>query len=186
MNTFVRKNGLWAVRATGRGAKRLLTASQAISFSNPGWSPNDKQIVFQVTRPDPAAPQNDESYIDTIDLASGAVTELTSTGVDFTPAWSPDGRTIAFHSHRPGVNGIYVMSPDGSNQKALPTSIQDHEPAWSPNGRKIVFNRYPVGTGPNRIYTMRLDGSGLNLVSARGIPQNPDWGAKPRTKRHRR
>jgi Tol biopolymer transport system component len=78
------------------------------------------------------------------------------------------------------------MNPDGSDQRALPTSIQDHEPAWSPDGRKILFTRYPVGIGPNRIYTMNLNGTGLGLVSKKGIPQNPDWGPKPRKKRHRR
>jgi Tol biopolymer transport system component len=38
---------------------------------------------------------------------------------DADPAWSPDGRKIAFVSHRDGSYGIYVMNADGSGQQRL-------------------------------------------------------------------
>ena len=39
--------------------------------------------------------------------------------LDSSPAWSPDGRKIAFVSRRDGRYGIYVMNADGSGQRRL-------------------------------------------------------------------
>jgi Tol biopolymer transport system component len=38
---------------------------------------------------------------------------------DSDPAWSPDGRKIAFVSNRDGSYGVYVMNADGSGQRRL-------------------------------------------------------------------
>ena len=52
------------------------------------------------------------------------------------PAWSPDGRKIAFS----GDGDIYVMNADGSSQRRLMrTTGFDSSPAWSPDARKIAF-----------------------------------------------
>ena len=53
------------------------------------------------------------------------------------PAWSPDGRTIAFDTDRtePGNLDVWAMNADGSNQHALIASIAlDALPAYSPDG----------------------------------------------------
>src|SRR6185436_11226570 len=57
-----------------------------------------------------------------------------------TPAWSPDGRKLAFVSERDGNAEIYVMNADGSAQENLTRQpANDSHPAWSPDGRKIAF-----------------------------------------------
>jgi Tol biopolymer transport system component len=54
-------------------------------------------------------------------------------GEDMLPAWSPDGRRIAFTSDRDGNKEIYVMNADGTNQRNLTNySAEDMLPAWSP------------------------------------------------------
>ena len=47
--------------------------------------------------------------------------------VNRSPAWSPDGRTIAFDSNRAGNYEIYVMNVDGSHQRRL---------TWNPGRRR--------------------------------------------------
>src|SRR5919198_164069 len=58
------------------------------------------------------------------------------------PAWSPDGRRIAFVSRRDGRSHIYVMRPNGTGVRRLTDSAADDEsPTWSPDGRRIAFSR---------------------------------------------
>jgi hypothetical protein len=66
------------------------------------------------------------------------------------PAWSPDGKSIAFADERGGWDDpdhteIYVMRADGSKLRDLtsgrPTVLRDEEPSWSPDGSRIVFVR---------------------------------------------
>jgi TolB protein len=73
------------------------------------------------------------------------------------PAWSPDGRRIAFASRREGTPHVYVMQADGTGTRRLTRSAQDDDhPSWSPDGRRIVFSRegalfaIPAGGGPAR------------------------------------
>ena len=100
------------------------------------------------------------------------------------PAWSPDGRAIAFDrriGRRPGDLGvnaslfeIYVMNADGSGQRRLARGTR---PLWSPDGRKIAFSR-PVDNGPGfpftrdnwDIFVMNPDGS-----EQRNLTHNRRW-----------
>jgi Tol biopolymer transport system component len=62
-------------------------------------------------------------------------TRLTNNAAgDSSPAWSPDGAKIAFHSDRGGNYQIYVMNADGSGETNLThnNSGFDGYPAWSP------------------------------------------------------
>ncbi len=59
------------------------------------------------------------------------------------PAWSPDGKHIAFVSGRDHNSAIWVMDDDGRNVRRLTENRwMDASPAWSPNGTQIVFERY--------------------------------------------
>jgi len=64
----------------------------------------------------------------------GAPTRLTkNTAVDQSPAWSRDGRRIAFTSDRDGNREIYVMNADGSGQTRLTHDpAEDDTPSWRP------------------------------------------------------
>ena len=89
-------------------------------------------------------------------------------GDDGMPAFSPDGRRIAFVSNRDQDNQIYVMNADGSGQRRLTRRPgNDFAPAWSPDGRRIAFHR--VGDG---IWVMNADGSGLTRLTAGA---DPSW-----------
>jgi len=59
---------------------------------------------------------------------------------DTAPAWSPDGRRIAFTSTRDGNAEIYVVDANGTALRRLTSdAADDFAPAWSPDGRRIAF-----------------------------------------------
>ena len=74
--------------------------------------------------------------------ADGAnVRRLTrSVGLDTRPAWSPDGKRIAFTTNRDGNYEIYGMNADGSGQRNLTNHPgQDNYATWSPDSKKLAF-----------------------------------------------
>jgi Tol biopolymer transport system component len=66
--------------------------------------------------------------------------------IDYTPAYSPDGRKVAFQSYRSGHANIWLCDHDGSNLVQL-TRFTSHTgtPRWSPDGRRIVFDSLESG-----------------------------------------
>ena len=93
---------------------------------------------------------------------------------DVRPAWSPDGRRIAFVSRRDGNSEVYVMNADGSGKRNLTRDrANDDYPTWSPDGRRIAFLRGRLrGTARRRdrcysydLYVVNADGSGLRRLT---------------------
>ena len=57
-----------------------------------------------------------------------------------TPAWSPDGKSIAFVRGKGGNWDVYVMNADGSHRRKLTKSpSEDAFPSWSPDGKTMAF-----------------------------------------------
>jgi TolB protein len=92
-----------------------------------------------------------------------------------TPAWSPDGRKLAFVSQRDGNSEIYVMNADGSAQENLTRQpASDSHPSWSRDGQKLAF--VSRRDGNSEIYVMNADGSGLrNLTRTASHDLDPAW-----------
>lgn len=80
---------------------------------------------------------------------------------DLFPAYSPDGKKIAFTSNRDGLLAIYVMNPNGSDVRRITSdSLDCHFPYWSADGTKILFTARGA-TGSAAGYEVNTDGSGL-------------------------
>ena len=92
------------------------------------------------------------THLYVFDIASKKTTQITSGDFDDTePAWSPDGKSLAFTSNRSTPDpdrsyntDIWVVTADNSDKGARLTQITtnpgpDRSPAWSPDGKWIAY-----------------------------------------------
>ena len=64
------------------------------------------------------------------------------------PSYSPDGRRIAFQSHRSGEFNIWTCDADGRNPVQLTSFGREAgTPRWSPDGRLLAFDSLEAGIG---------------------------------------
>jgi TolB protein len=94
--------------------------------------------------------------------------------MDIMPAWSPDGRHIAFRSQAAG-EGIFVVEPDGNGlRKVAAAKMRDDELTWSPDGKRIAFA--DDRTGRTSIYAVDVASGDVELVVG-GVGNNvsPSW-----------
>jgi Tol biopolymer transport system component len=94
------------------------------------------------------------------------------------PAWSPDGKRIAFVTDRDGplfVFQVYVMNADGTGQTRITNEpVSARSPAWSPDGTRIAFSSERDGN--EDIYLMNPDGSNVvDIDNDVGQDRNPTW-----------
>jgi Tol biopolymer transport system component len=160
--------GIYVMNADG-SKQRALTRNSAHD-DDPAWSRNGKEIVFE------RAPSNLKSSQIYVISANGTTAHrLTSRGFNYSPNWSPDGRTIAFASFPRAclslsyvclrTGGLYVMNADGSNRHRLrPGGQGGVYPRWSPDGRKIAFQGVQKD-GSEQIYVMKADGSDQHALT---------------------
>ena len=79
----------------------------------------------------------------TVNTAALRLTQFTSTeGVEQFPAWSPDGKSIAFAHDVGAIRKLFVK--DIGADEAVPLTSGDHddlEPTWTSNGKRVLFVR---------------------------------------------
>jgi Tol biopolymer transport system component len=130
------------------------------------------------------------------DLESGEITQLTNSGTNHAPKWSPDGSKILFLSFtKDNSFDIYIMNKDGKNKLPVVASPANEVTAdWSPDGNKIAY--ISDEDGKPRIYVVDLktqtsakvtndivvnsgalnwspDGKRIIFVSSMGQPNTP-------------
>lgn len=137
---------VWAAdfRGERHGLRRL--TSDTIAESDVQWGPDGRHLLL-------TARAADDHYfaqgIYLVSLADATSRRLTPKDpVDnFSPRWSPDGRSIAFISDRSGFARVWTMTPDGGALRELDTGEGETsaaywqvEPRWSPDGRRILVS----------------------------------------------
>ena len=112
-----------------------------------------------------------------VQALGGAPVPLTSDAFrDGEPAFSPDGRRIAFVSDRGGSLDIWVMNADGSEPRQLTTDpANDVGPSWGPDGQRIAFVSDREGDRTN-IFVVTLESGAVSQLTMqeRGL-SFPAW-----------
>ena len=107
---------------------------------------------------------------------------------DESPSWSPDGKSIVFHSNRSILEGIFrearseggfdddiwVMNADGSNMRNLTRDSTQNErnPHFSFDGTRIVYEREDLQESD--VVIMNSDGSNRQVLTNDGNPAPND------------
>ena len=83
---------------------------------------------------------------------SGLTNLTNSDADDYSPAWSPDGKRLAFVSTRTGSSQVFLMQEDGKTQTLLTSDYQNDDPVWLPDGKQIAVRT----TDGNGLWWWRL------------------------------
>jgi TolB protein len=191
---------IYTIAPDGSGERRVTRAPSGVVDFQPDWSRDGSRIVFQRQFQDKPyetwSVRADGGDLRQADPGCPPGIPPTEICEENQPAWSPDGRRLAFAwaygkvrmlrgEEWIEVSGIAVMDPDGKNVKQLtqlrrPTTSEDQQPVWSPDGTRIAFQREnstakPVGR--RAIFVVDVDGNGVRQVTPWRLQagDHPDW-----------
>lgn len=152
---------LYLVNADGTDLTQLTNMDNGAC--QPSWAPDGTRLVFIspcLGRGEIFETIYNESSLYIINADGTGLKQLTpSPGSDFEPAWSPDGKQIAFTSVRGGFRQIYTLDVDSLAVTLLTNTtdaIESSQPSWSPDGTKIVYTVKRVGT--YQVWSMNSNG----------------------------
>lgn len=181
---------IYLMQANGEGLRRL--THDRVVDATPAWAPDGTKIAF--AHMPGAGTEEGEGVIVVMGSNGEGRIQLTRDPegpdivFDSRPAWSPDGRLIAFTRTTFPPAGqprtaIYTIDPSGNGERLLVDEAA--QPAWSPDGRRLAFvsTRDAFGEtcfhdcGPSgEIYLAGADGSGVTrLTTDQADDHSPTW-----------
>jgi Tol biopolymer transport system component len=143
------------------------TARPVKGVVRPALSPDGNRIVFEAL-----------NQLWVMDIG-GKPQQLTNGNYyKQSPAWSPDGKQIAYSSDKAGTADIYILDLVTKSERRV-TNLADSaeiEPAWSPDGKKLAFQKDAT------TYTVDLaSGEIKEAVKATYEPGKASWSANGKT-----
>jgi TolB protein len=164
---------IWVIDSDGENARKLTSLSLAMS---PSWDPSGTRFVF-------CGFTARGSQVAVYSFATRDLHWLSGTvrGLNITPTFAPDGRTIAYASGSDRGTDILVMQ-DGdaspSRRITVGKGSDNTSPSFSPDGRQIAF--MSGRAGHPEVYTMDADGTNPTLLTEftygeSAYRASPDW-----------
>ena len=136
--------GIWRMALDGSEPQRICEGDQA------EWAPDGTKIAFR---------RNEKLYIRHV--ASGKERAITPSDWPHCsgPAWSPDGKSIAFAARWDAGNALFVVPATGGTPTKVYGKKPACEPHWAPDGTLLVYET------ETHICTIRPDGTKNRLVT---------------------
>jgi dipeptidyl aminopeptidase/acylaminoacyl peptidase len=135
------------------GSPRRLRSGLPHGTTGPSFAPDGRRVALTVPKPD-------ARHVEI--LAGGRLRDVAR---GRSPAWSPDGRWIAFLSGQKVGSAIFLVRPDGTGLHAIGNrhlELGSSPPAWSPDGRTLVYARQTSrGTA---LWAIGADGRGAHAL----------------------
>lgn len=112
----------------------------------------------------------------TLAASGGPATRILEDGYDARmPAWSPDGRHLAFQAYRDSTWDLWTISADGSGLRPLTSGpFDDREPHWSPDGTRLAFSSDRGGQYDVWVLTLAT-GDLRRLTASNANDSMPAW-----------
>ncbi len=165
---------IYVARANGAGSTPLVDQA-----AMPSWSPGGRSLAFANLR-------EGQRGISVVNVSEGLrgesdvriVTRVSDDIPEEQPAWSPDGKQIAFTSQRDGTSDIWVVDARGGEPRNLTNHPGlDNSAAWSPDGKYIAFGstRDSGSMEGGDIYVMDSDGSNVRRITTGQASYSPRW-----------
>lgn len=148
----------------------LLTTTDALT-RYPTFSPDSTAMAYSADRG-----KGFEIFVRQLSTEGQEIQITSDGGNNMEPAWSPDGKLIAYSSQ--AHHGIWLVPALGGTSRKL-SDFGSH-PAWSRDGQWIAFQSgQTISSWPSTIWVMRPDGSGARQVTPPGKPEGgllfPSW-----------
>jgi TolB protein len=173
---WAQDSGIWGAGVDGRQPQKITAYYGNFApdwFNTPRWSPSGQMLAYDTCG-------SDSCFVHLVRPAGGRKQTLPSRGslIEFSPAWSPDGRELAFvtgQSGAPvlgrGISAVALIAPAKRKTITAPKYGRwDDSPDWSPDGKTIAFSRHT--RYGSVIYLVGQDGRGLKRLTA---GTSPSW-----------
>jgi Tol biopolymer transport system component/DNA-binding winged helix-turn-helix (wHTH) protein len=172
MREGVGKDGMEEAEGKLRAESSRISTLVPDPASDPAISPDGKLVAFRRNSYSPGG-----AGIFVTSSEGKGVMQLTQHPGDCCPAWSPDGRNLAFTRIAADEYGIYVVSAKGGTPKKI--SHEDPrkkrgELAWTPDGKSIAFSG-DSPRGGSQIFLLSVEDSSVHAITE-PQGQDRDWG----------
>ncbi len=162
--------GIYTCSTCTTGGQSRITDTPAYDGS-PTWSPDSQWLAYESNTDDGI-----QLFLQPVsDLTQPPIQLTAEAGQNFSPAWSPQGREVAFISTRSGQGDVFVARLDRIDDRFIQISPNgagpNRVPRWSPDGNILVWSSDASGAST----LMTWDKRAPDRTGVLGIGDFPVW-----------